>query len=794
MRFSEAWLRDWVNPPIDTPTLTHQLTMAGLEVDAVTTAAPEFSGVVIGHVLAVEPHPDASKLRVCTVHISTEQPPLAIVCGAANVAAGMKVALAQIGATLPGGMKIKRAKLRGVVSEGMICSAAELGLAESSEGILPLPEDAPVGVDLRTWLTLDDPVIELNLTPDRGDCLSVLGVAREVAVRNGQTLTAPEMSPIAPRQDTTWPVILEAPAACPRYVCRHIRGLNPAAPTPMWMQERLRRSGLRSLGAVVDVTNYVLLELGQPLHAFDAAKLQGAIEVRYASAGERLALLNGTTIELRPESLVIADASGPIALAGIMGGAPTAVSATTTEIVLESAFFTPQALSGQARGYGLHTDSSHRFERGVDPALQARAVERATALLLEIAGGEPGPIVDQQSAPDLPNPPTLTLREQRISRVLGLELPATTVDSLLTGLDLNPTRIDSGWQVQVPSHRFDLMREEDLIAELGRLYGYDQIPVSQASYPAHMGSRALGAFALNAARARLVARGYFEAITYSFIHPEAGAALIPEQPAPTLANPISADLAAMRISLWPGLLQAAGQNLARQQTRVRLFESGLRFRVDAAGDWHQEPMLAGLAIGAVAPEQWGQPTPASDFFDCKSDVESLLALAGALTEYQFVAAEHPALHPGQSAQIRRGEYNVGWLGLLHPQHAARLDLPPSCFIFELELAMLSGGQVPSCAPLSKYPSVRRDLAIVVAEEVTYDQIAQTIREAAGEWLRELVLFDVYYGENIDFGCKSLALGLILQAYSQTLTERRSAEIMERVQDRLALDVGARLRS
>jgi phenylalanyl-tRNA synthetase beta chain len=576
MRFSEVWLREWVDPPIDTDALVDQLSMSGLEVDAVEPAAPAFSGVCIGRVDSVESHPDASKLRVCTVDVGGEEA-LQIVCGAANVAVGMRVPVATLGARLPGGLAIKRVRLRGVESFGMICSAAELGLAESSDGILALPGSAPLGEDLRAFLQLDDRCIELDLTPDRGDCLSLAGVAREVGVLNRVAVGGPVPAPVPAEIDDRFPIDLRAEAACPRYLCRVVRGIDPSAETPLWMRERLRRSGLRPISAVVDVTNYVLLELGQPMHAFDLARLDEGIEVRMARPAEPLVLLNGESLALREDTLVIADRSRAVALAGIMGGAETAVSEQTRDILLESAFFSPAEISGKARSYGLHTDSSHRFERGVDPGIQALAIERATALLGEIVGGSPGPVVEVTSEAHLPRPQPLLLRRDRLPRVLGIEMHDERVVEILSRLGMAVENHPEGWRVTPPSSRFDLLLEVDLIAEIGRVHGYDRIPATHARSAATTSAPPEMAFELERVCRLLVDRGYHEAITYSFVGPEYQAMIDPATPPLALANPLSAELSVMRTTLWPGLLQAAGQNLARQQSRVRLFESGLRF-------------------------------------------------------------------------------------------------------------------------------------------------------------------------------------------------------------------------
>ncbi len=796
MRFSEAWLREWVNPPIATDALVDQLSMSGLEVDAVEPAAPAFSGVLVGHVTAVEAHPDAAKLRLCRVDVGADEP-LQIICGAANVAAGMRVPVATVGARLPSDFKIKKAKLRGVESFGMICSAAELGLAESSDGIMALPTGAPVGEDLRRFMALDDQCIELDLTPDRGDCLSVAGVAREVGVLNRAPVRMPALTPVPAAIDDCFPVEVQAEVACPRYLCRILRGIDSSAETPQWMRERLRRSGVRPIGAVVDVTNYVLLELGQPMHAFDLARLDGGIAVRMANSGEPLALLNGDEVTLRDDTLVIADRTRAVAMAGIMGGADTAVSESTRDILLESAFFAPTAISGQARGYGLHTDSSHRFERGVDPGLQAAALERATALLCDIVGGQPGPVVEAVSDAQVSVREGLTLRRGRIQQLLGIALDDDSVVDILSRLGMDVEVIEGGWRVTPPSSRFDLLLEVDLIGELGRVYGYDNIPVTHARSAATTRAPLEMAFDLERVRQVLVNRGFNEAVTYSFVSPEQQALIDPGLTPLALANPLSAELSVMRTSLWPGLLQAARQNLSRQQARVRLFESGLRFRVESDG-LHQDAMLAGLSVGPIAREQWGEVPRNADFFDLKADVEAVLAASGCAADTSFIApapaALHPALHPGQCARLERDGQPVGWIGTLNPSLAARLDLPADLQVFELSTSGLGDGPTPAFAPLSKFPSIRRDIAIVVDAGVSFGTVRRCVEEAAGDLLRDLLLFDVYAGEKIDSGRKSLAFGLILQASSQTLTDQEVESVVARVLARLAADVDASLRS
>ena len=682
MRFSEAWLRQWVDPDVTTEQLAEGLTMAGLEVDAVEPAAPPFSGVVVGHVLSVEPHPGADKLHLCRVDAG-EGDPLQIICGAANVAPEMRVPVAKVNAVLPGDFRIRKAKLRGVESFGMICSAAELGLAESSSGIMPLPADAPVGTDFREYLSLDDHSIEVDLTPNRGDCLSIAGLAREIGVINGAPLTERVVEAVPATIDDGFPVSLEAPQACPRYLCRVLRDIDSAARTPLWMQERLRRSGIRSLGPVVDVTNYVLLELGQPMHGFDLDCLKGRIRVRMAVAGERLELLNGEEIGLRDDTLVIADEQGPLALAGVMGGESSAVTAGTTSILLESAYFAPTTIVGKARSYGLSTDSSHRFERGVDPMLQQRAMERATGLLLAIVGGTAGPVVEVMAQGFHPDRAAVTLRPARLARVLGVSVDDDTVADILVRLGMAVDRSSAAaWRVTPPTTRFDVEREEDLIEEIGRIYGYNHIPETAGGGDLVLSARRESATDTSRLRDLLVARDYHEVITYSFIAPDLAAGLAPDSRPIALANPLSADLSVMRPTLWAGLIETAKYNRARQQERIRIFETGLRFILQGT-EIKQEKMIAGLVQGPVNAEQWGLDSRPVDFFDLKGDVEALLALDAARDAFSFVAAPHPALHPGQTARIETDGRPLGWMGLVHPALESALDLGQKTFVFEL---------------------------------------------------------------------------------------------------------------
>ena len=652
----------------------------------------------------------------------------------------------------------------------MLCSASELKVSEDNSGLMELAADAPLGMDIREYLGLDDVVIEIGLTPNRGDCLSLAGLAREVGAIYGSDVKPVAIQSVAPAHDETRPVELLAPQACPRYLGRVIRNVDLSRSTPLWMVERLRRSEIRSIDPAVDVTNYVMLELGQPMHAFDLAEIRGGIRVRMAEQGEKLVLLDGQEATLTADTLVIADHQRPLAIAGVMGGEHSGVSAQTRDLFLESAFFDPIALAGKARGYGLHTDASHRFERGVDFELARQAMERATSLLLEIVGGEAGPVVEAVSAADLPKREAVTLRSDRITQMLGLELEAALVERLLNALGLGVSAKGEGvWEVRIPSHRFDISLEVDLIEELGRLYGYDRLPVRYPQARLAPQARAEAQAELPALRRLLVARGYQEAITYSFIDPKLFAQFNPEASPLLLANPISADMAAMRASLWPGLVKAVLHNLNRQQNRVRLFESGLRF-VGQLADLQQESMLAGVITGNRLTESWSHGRESVDFYDLKGDVEALLAAAGDAEAFRFVAGEHPALHPGQCARIEREGRTVGYMGAIHPQLAAELGIEQPLFLFELQLASLAEGKLPVFSELSRFPEVRRDLALLVDRDTPAEELLSCIRESAGDYLTDLKLFDVYQGKGIDPLRKSLAVGLTWQHPSRTLND------------------------
>jgi phenylalanyl-tRNA synthetase beta chain len=792
MKFSESWLREWVNPAVDTTELVAQLTMAGLEVDAVEPVAPDFSGVVVGHIISVERHPNADKLRVCQV-AGGDGETTQVVCGAPNAREGIKIPFATVGAKLPGDFKIKKAKLRDVESFGMLCGPDEVGLGETSEGLWELPGDAPVGSDIRDYLSLNDQVIEVDLTPNRGDCLSIRGLAREAGVLNLSEVSEPSCEPIAATLTDTFNVDLQAPQACSRYAGRIIRNVNMAAESPMWLQEKLRRSGVRSIDPVVDVTNYVMLELGQPMHAFDFSKLEGGIIVRMASQGEKIKLLDGSEVALNTDTLVIADQKKAVAMAGIMGGDETAVNVETRDIFLESAYFDPIAIAGRSRAYGMHTDSSHRFERGVDPKLQEVAIERATALLLDIVGGEVGPVSVVEEKAHLPQEAVVTLTRSRLQQQLGLSLDDEQVEGMLErlGLDIQ-SKPDNGWVCKAPSWRFDIVIEADLIEEVARIYGYNRLPTSTISAELPIEVATETKRGLPPLRQQLVGRGYHEAITYCFVDPEIQSHLMPDIEAVSLANPIASDMSVMRTTLWSGLLPAVRHNLNRQQARVRLFESGLNF-VPSEGGLMQRSMIAGAITGSRTPESWVTKQEPVDFYDIKADVEALLQLSQVSEQFQFVAGKHPALHPGQCARIERNGELVGWLGQVHPKVQKALDLSQPVFVFEMHLDPVLNDELPAFDGVSKFPEVRRDLALIVNESVSAGDLCDTVRQNAGGQLINLKVFDVYQGKGIENNRKSVALGLTFRDSSRTLTEDEINVAVETVVNALEKQHAASLR-
>ncbi len=790
MKFSEQWLREWVNPANDTQALMDQITMAGLEVDGFEPVAGEFSGIVVGEVVSVAPHPDADKLRVCQVSDGTRT--VQVVCGAPNVRDGLKVPFAVVGAVLPGDFKIKKAKLRGQPSEGMLCSEAELGLSENHDGLMELPEDAPVGQELAEFLKLNDVTIDVDLTPNRSDCLSIKGIAREVGVLNSLVVEGPEIGPVEAVHPEVPEITVKAPEGCPRYLGRILRNVDLGVESPLWMQEKLRRSGIRSIDAAVDVTNYVMLELGQPLHAFDRDEIEGGIVVRMAKPDEKLVLLDGQEVALTVDTLVIADHAKPIAIAGVMGGEHSGVSEKTRDLILEAAYFDPITLAGKARHYGLHTDASHRFERGVDYELARDAMERATALLMSIVGGEPGEIVEVTSKQDLPEDRTVDLREQRVTDVLGLAIDRTTVEEILTRLGLHIDKLlKNGWRVHVPSFRPDISIEEDLIEEIGRIYGYNNLPVTEPIGSLGLRPQEEAIRPVSAIQDYFVSCGYQEVITYSFVDPKVQALVDPEREGIALANPISSDLSVMRTTLWSGLLKTVEHNQNRQQPRIRLFETGLRFVKD--GDQiDQQPMLAGAVVGTQLPENWANGRRNADFFDVKGEMESLFRLLG--IEVQFLASQHPALHPGQTAELLRDGEHVGWLGTLHPQVQKKLELNGTILMFELFLNSIVSGYVPNFKDVSKFPEVRRDLAIIIGSDVGFADVERVAKKHAGEHLTALRAFDVYEGESLGEGNRSLALSLFWQHPERTLNEEEVHSLFNGVIEALQEELGATLRS
>lgn len=801
MKISLDWLAEWVRSGLDARELGHRLTMAGFELESVGAAAPPFEGVIVVEILEATRHPQADKLQVCKVavgdDVASRAAPLQIVCGAANARAGLRTALAQVGASLPGGVAIKAAKLRGVESAGMLCSAKELGLAETSEGIVELPTDAPLGRSVRDYLMLDDELLELAITPNRGDAMSVRGIAREVAALTGQDFKHVDCAALpATLADATLDararVALEAPAACPRFHGRVIVDVDNSQASPVWLRERLRRAGLRSISPVVDITNYIVLELGQPMHAYDLDKIEGNLQVRFARAGESCALLDGRSVELTPDVLVIADAQGPVAMAGVMGGERTAVSAKTRRVLFEVAWFAPAAIAGRGRRYGLTTDASQRFERGVDPEVGAQAIERASALLLQIAGGRAGATVTTEVATALRSRKAVTLRVAQVARLLGVELSTPEIKDLLTrlGMTVNATAADPAViEVLPPSHRFDIAIERDLIEEVARLVGYDRIPIE----PARAAQRILPQPSARLEEQRLLdllaARGYYEGVHFAFVDPALQEALFPGVASHRLANPIASDLAVMRLSLWPGLIKAALENQRRQQTRVRLFEHGVVFPVGVA----EIDRIAAISLGTRWPEQWGSGREAGDFHDLRADVEALLSMSGDSGAFTFAPAIHSALHPGRSAQISRAGRPVGWIGELHPRLVRELGFVAAPTLFELDIAPAFAVSYAPFVEVSRFPQVRRDLAFVVDESVSFEAIRERVTHAASSLLKQLSLFDVYRGPGIESGRKSVALGLILQEKDRTLTDEDTDRVIAAVRASLGEGLGAQFR-
>ncbi len=791
MRVPLSWLREFVDVPLSGRELGSRLTMAGFELEALETAAPPFTGVVVAEIVEAAKHPQAEKLQVCKVRAAgpdqKDAQLLQIVCGAANARAGLKVALATVGAKLPGDKAILAAKLRGVDSAGMLCSAKELGIADTSEGIIELPANAPVGQDLRAYLSLDEEILELNVTPNRGDAMSVLGIAREVAALTKSAVRLPAAS-VATSLKDTHATRLTTPEGCPKFTSRVIRGIDNKRQSPAWLRERLRRAGLRPISPVVDVTNYVMLELGQPMHAYDLATLKGGLEARNARADESITLLDGKVIKLTPDVVVIADAEGAVGLAGVMGGLRTACTAETVDVLLEANFFPSSAIAGRGRRYGLVTDAGQRFERGMDPIHQERAQERGAQLLLEIAGGAAGPVQVVQDEARLPRRGEVKLRRSRISRLLGTQIADDDVKATLESLGMRVAADTDGWRVTPPSHRFDIAIEPDLIEELARIVGFEAIAESDAVVRQKVRSLGEQAPVEQQALEILAARGYHEAITYAFVDPALQGKLFPGIGTPSLSNPIASDMAVMRASLWPGLIKASLENQRRQQDRIRLFEHGARFSAGTETD-----LIAGIAMGSRRPEQWGAASTPVDFFDVKQDLEALFARTGASEEFGYVTDTLPCLHPGRSARITRNGKTIGWIGELHPQLVQELDFTYAPILFEVEYFPALAAKMPRFEEISRFPRVRRDLAVVIDEKVSLRQLHERVTFAASSLLRDIRVFDVFRGPGIETGRKSVALGLIFQDNSRTLADEDADRLLAAIRADLSATLGAGFR-
>ncbi len=783
MKFSEHWLRELIDPQISTAALADLLTFGGVEVETIETAAPPFDHVVVGEVLSVEKHPQADRLNVCQVN--TGAAPLTIVCGAPNVRAGMRVPAALAGARLPG-LEIKVARVRGVESHGMLCSARELGLSDEATGLLELPPDASLGSSVRDVLDLDDQLLTTKPTPNRGDCLSVLGMAREVAALSGAAMRWQAPAAVAVTIGDVVNVKVDAPQDCPLYCGRLIRGINAVATTPEWMARRLARSSIRSISAVVDITNYVLLEMGQPLHAFDAAQVRGGINVRRARAGESLVLLNGNKLELSPKHLVIADAEKPLALAGIMGGEHSGVGAGTRDVILESAFFAPEVIAGKTRELGFGSDSAFRFERGVDFAATRTAMERATGLILQICGGSAGPVTEARN--QLPERKGVRVRLQRVRQILGFSLDAASAVAILTRLGFAPKMNGDVIECVAPSYRFDVAIEEDLIEELARVHGYANIPELPAPAAAVMLPRPENERTPAVIRRLLADIAYQEVVTYSFVDRAWETDFCGMAEPVALANPIASQMSVMRSSLIGGLVNAVVFNASRKQSRVRLFEIGRCFlpgTTDIAQPWR----VGGIAFGDTMPLQWGAKAHPVDFYDVKGDVEALLAPL----EPFFLPTAHPALHPGKSAKIMLNGNAAGWIGELHPRWQQRYDLVSAPVVFELELAAICTGQIPSFLALSKFPAIRRDLAAEFDEKTLFSDIADALKKGGPAILRDITVFDLYRGQGVPKGKKSLAFSVLLQDTQKTLTDAEAEKAVSELRRILQQKFNAKLR-
>lgn len=783
MQFSEQWLRSWVNPSLSTDELSYLLTMAGLEVEEVTAAAPAFSGVVVAEVKEVVKHENADRLRVTKVDAGTGEL-IQIVCGAPNVAPGLRVPCALPGAVLPGDFRIKPTKMRGVESNGMLCSGKELGVPDEVDGLLVLPADAPVGQSIREYLQLDDSLFTLKVTPNRADALSMRGIAREVAALTGAPLQAPACQPVAAVCESTLPVHIEAPQACGRYIGRVVRNVNAAASTPDWLRRRLERAGLRSISVIVDITNYLLLELGQPMHAFDLGKVEGGITVRMARPGEKLVCLNEKEVALEEDLLVIADDAKPLAIAGIMGGLESGVTPSSTDIFLESAFFHPEQIAGKARRLGFGSDSSYRYERGVDFTLQRDAIERATRLIVDICGGEPGPLTE--SVGRLPERPAVTVRIERINRVLGIRLAEEDVHAIFQRLGFEVVPIEGGFCVTPPAARYDIAIEEDLIEEVARVHGYDAIPSDAPVSRLRMLPLPEDRLPRSQLRRQIAARDYQEVVSYAFVDERWEQDFAANADPVRLINPIASQMSVMRSTLIGGLVSVLSANLNRKQPRVRVFEIARVFRKDE-GMLVQPEKVAGLAWGSRWPEQWGVPQQKVDFYDVKADVESFLPQA------EYRVAQHPAFHPGRCAEVVVAGRVVGVMGELHPQWVQAYDLPSAPVLFELDLQPVEACIPVKARPVSRFQGVRRDLALVVDESLPVQTVLVALQQAASSLVTEVAVFDVYRGKGVEEGKKSLAFRVQMQEMTRTLTDDEVEAEVKRLLDAAALKAGAVLR-
>jgi len=780
MKVSESWLQEWVNTSLNDTALAEKLTMAGLEVDEISPVSGAFSGVVVAHVIATEPHPEADRLTVCQVDAGDDAP-VQIVCGATNVRKDLKVALAKCGAVLPGDFKIKEAKLRGMPSQGMICSSSELGLEATSEGILELPNDAPIGTPLEAYLSLDDKVLSIELTPNRADCFSMLGVAREVSALTNEKLDIPSVTSINPASEKTWGVVIDADKACPGYALRLIEGIDKHAETPLWMKERLRRAGIRPINPAVDVTQYVMLEFGQPMHAFDAKRVSGDVRVRFSKEGEQIVLLDDSAVTLAADVLLIADDEKPLAIAGVMGGKSSAVDDKTTDVLLESAFFSPQHIAGVARAHRLCTDASQRFERGVDPKLHPKMIERATELLMSIAGGKPGPVTWQHVADYAPDV-HIAFNPNQVAKLTGLEVSTDIMQTMLTALGMQVEVQNAElWQVAVPSHRFDVRIEADLVEEIARLYGFDKLEPQKSSGDLMKGEVDTFFVASNHVANSLVHRGFSEIISYSFVDADVQSVFFPDAAALKLVNPISKDLSDMRVSLWPGLISALVYNFSRRQDVLKCFEVGTVFALDGK-TLTERAKVAALLTGTQGELNWADQNRAYDFYDLKGEVEALAASVGKTLVFKPEA--HAALHPGKSARVYTEDgHPVGWLGALHPSlsESLGLELRDDIVLFELDLDVFASPKHVRCQSVSKYPDVRRDLSLLMDKAVLASELETLVKktiETQTDTLKSFDIFDYYMGEQVPEGKKSLAIAMTFQAQDRTLTEQDITPVVD----------------